>query len=119
RFHRPDAFWERRYTAIGRMTEATTSLTRAGLSPEISEALFYRSSAADSKLECCVPAPGATDRRLPMSGDAPGRRGRMPSGESIDGSETTPLNSGDCIFRLSSAVGTVDSIRIKLQKSEQ
>ncbi|MBP0640091.1 hypothetical protein, partial [Cupriavidus sp. AcVe19-6a] len=37
RFHRPDAFWERRYTAIGRMTEATTSLTRAGLLPAIEE----------------------------------------------------------------------------------
>lgn len=64
-------------------------------------------------------APGATDRRLPMSGDNPECRGLMRSGESVDGSEPTPLNGGDCIFRLSSVVGIVDSIRIKLQKSEQ
>ncbi|MHA6896197.1 hypothetical protein ACQUJT_19245 [Ralstonia pseudosolanacearum] len=54
-----------------------------------------------------------------MSGDNPECRGLMRSGESVDGSEPTPLNGGDCIFRLSSVVGIVDSIRIKLQKSEQ
>ncbi|MHA6851729.1 hypothetical protein [Ralstonia pseudosolanacearum] len=53
-----------------------------------------------------------------MSGD-PGGRGLMQSGESIDWSEKAPLTNGDCSFRLSSAVDAVDSIRIKLQKSEQ
>ncbi|MGA3952946.1 hypothetical protein ACI2TT_19105 [Ralstonia nicotianae] len=58
------------------------------------------------------------DLSLPMSGD-PGDRGLMRSGESIDWSGTTPLTGGDGLFRLSSVVGAVDSIRIKLQKLEQ
>ncbi|MCK4116624.1 hypothetical protein G7939_04480 [Ralstonia solanacearum] len=96
---------------------ATLRQSETGLSSPVFLSVFYRNPAADSTLECAS-WPGRHEAE-PANVRRPWGRGLMRSGELIDWSETAQLNSGDGLFRLSSAVGAVDSMRIKLQKLEQ